>query len=1023
MKQPFRLYHTFCINVTVLVVALWFIGGSIDTKGQPFSVKRGGITFRVDNNPVLSKLHQLNLLFSQYDQKFSMAMTSWVFPLSPDYVDTLISYSLKGYEVMDNSPTHRTQYFNLLNPADTALFIGKPGVHHVTPARVCLAYSAVDTSQAHNEGLVDVFGNMVVSQNPGEFGDLAGNPYFFALYLNTINRVCLWYNRSAFNPNDPDTVFIQSLWEEPVNFEQNYYNLRYHKLTQVNVLMQPEAIRLLGQRSLNLFDQYSIPRPTIWIHPSGQMPMLDGYQIKGVLGDYLAYNAGSNFVNESYLCYNEYNPYGIRQFGMQNDLISISNHTLEWNKSRIASAVAKHYMSVDVTTLEGTLGGWNSYLLRLDSLLNWCGENNIPIGTYSQWKAWLYDSIPNRVVDIFPALNVDIDQNDYPDGFDLESSITSQYDTTDGVPVSGGCSFSLMEEGIFCQVTQLAGLEKGDNFFTIWVKNVGPDSSAIRATFTFPETGNVQELEFISDTSSWIQGTGIITVPGSATIMNVSVIRTDTMPDTLKISGLGFRSAGFLTHSAYPHQYVVQNEQFDPINLYNLVIDTIYDPSTITWSVKNADTMTFRDLTSENMLPLKPHSFWIGSDTAWLMAMSPDGLRDSCRLSFTSFPMVGACPGLPLTITLLDTLENDFIQWTSVPFDSTLSNPNIYNPNANPDTTTLYRVTAINPQGPIFYDSLLVVRFPVPKPYLPPDTTICSGDSITLTASGGTHYYWNTGDTTASIRVAPEITTLYSVFVTNDFGCSDMASTQIFVRPAPVVMISDELLPAYCVYDNPTNVSGIPEGGTFAGPGMVGDRFYPDSANLGLNEITYFYSDSYGCSNSDTARVHVYPKPYIQPQSTDTVCADKSIILHAGPGNSSYLWSNGVTDSLVVVDTTGIGLGNYMIWVYVTKDGCVSLDTALINFIRCNIGIEDYSATTTYRIYPNPAGESVTIEDITIGDKEFSIEILTLRGEILIESIKNRTKTELNLNGIPAGLYLLQISGETGVYYFRLVHH
>ncbi|MBE0648123.1 MAG: T9SS type A sorting domain-containing protein [Bacteroidales bacterium] len=1021
MKQLYRTYSPASVLAAILLAGVLFVGSASETSAQPFSVKQGGITFRVENNPVLSKLHQLDSIFSRHDQKFNMAITSWIFPLAPAYVDTLISYSMKGYEVMDHTPTHQTQYFNILNPADTALFIGKPGVHHVTATRVCLAYSAVDTSQSHNEGLVDLFGNMVISHNPGEFGNLTGNPYFFALYLNTINRVCLWYDRMAVNPNDPDTVFIRSLWEEPLSFPTTY-NLQYHKLTQVNVLMQPEAIRLLGQRSLDLFDQNNIPRPTSWIHPSGQMPMLDGYQIKGTLGDSLDYTAGSNYINESYLCYNEYNPYQIRQFGMQHNLISIANHTLEWNKKRIANAIAKHYLSVDVTTLEGVLGGWNSYLLRLDSLLGWCGEHDIPVGTYSQWKRWLYDSIPIRVIDIFPELNVDIDENNYPDGFDQDSSIMGQYITTDGVPESGGCSFVLTEAGTFCQITQLAGLEKGDNIVTLYVKNVGPDSSLVKATFTFPETGNVQELEFVADTSIWTMKTGMVTVPVSASIMNVSILRTDTMPDTLKISGIGFRSAGFLNRSAYPHQVVARNEQFERINLYSLVIDTIYNPTTISWWVKGADTMTFRDLTSENMLPLKPRSFWIGSDTAWLMAMSQDGLKDSCRLSFTSTPMIGACPGLPLTITLLDTLENDFIQWTTFPFDSTISNPNIYNPSANPSVSTLYKVTAINPQGPIYYDSLFVVRFPVPHPYLPPDTNICKGDSLTLTASGGVYYLWNTGDTTASIRVGPQITTLYSVIAVNEKGCSDTASTVISVIPSPEVRIWG-LWPAYCEYDGSSTVFMEPTGGMLYGTGLVGDLFYPDIANLGLNTITYYYADSTGCSNSDTITVHVYPKPSILPQPQDTiVCADKSITLLAGSGNSSYLWSNGVASSVVVLDTTGIGLGDYMIWVYVTKNGCVNIDTAFITFIRCNIGIDDLSVEQTYRIYPNPARESVTIESLLVFDPEFSLEIFDLRGETLIRELNNSFRKEVALDGISPGIYLLQIRNKTGTYYFRLVH-
>ncbi|MFC2102443.1 T9SS type A sorting domain-containing protein [Bacteroidota bacterium] len=1021
MKDKFRTYYPSVSGILSILILSMLFAVINTTTAQSFLYKKGGVAFRIENNPVLSKLHQLDSLFSTHNQKFSLAISSWLFPLAPAYVDSLISYTSKGYEVMDNTPTYRTQYFNLINPADTSLFIGKPGVDHVTAERVCLAYSAVDTSQSHNEGLIDVFGNMVISHNPGEFGNLTGNPYFFALLIGSVNEVCLWYNRSAINPSDPDTLFIQSLWEEPVDFG-TLYNLNYHKLTRVNVLMKPEAIRLLGQRSLDLFDQYNIPRPLTWIHPSGQMPMLDGFQVKTTMADYLNFEVGSNYINESYLCYNEYNPYGIKQFGMQNDLISVANHTLAWNKERIANLVAKHYMAVDVSSLEGTMGGWNNYLIRLDSILGWCVQNDIPIGTYTQWKSWLYDSIPIRVVDIFPALNTDIDQNGFPDGYDQGGSITGIYDTTDGVAGSGGRSFMALQEGTVCQITQLAGLEKGDNFFTISLKNIGTDSSMVRATFIFPETGDVQEFEFIADTSIWIQESGIITVPASASILNILIERTDTLYDTLKISGLGFRSSGFLNRSAFPHQEVVQNHQFGPINLYQLVIDTIYNPETITWWVKGADTMNFRDLTSEYMLPLKPNSFWIGSDSAWLMAMSPDSIIDSCWMSFTSHPMEVTCPGLPITIELLDTLENDFIQWTSVPFDSTLSDPTIYNPTVNPSVTTLYKVKAINPQGPIKKDSLLVVMFPIPQLVLTPDTAICLGDSITLTATGGANYLWSTGDTTDSIHIGPRSTRTYDVTAFSSEGCYDTGSVVVTVNPVPNVSLYG-LWPAYCAYDNPASVYGVPEGGLFSGTGIFEMMFYPDSATIGANVITYFYSDSIGCANSDTTTVYVYAKPAILQLPTDTlVCADEFITLHAGGGNTSYLWSNGVTDSVAILDTNGVGLGNYMLWVYVTNNGCVNIDTALVNFIDCHPGIEEVSPGQAYRIYPNPAAEYVTIEDLTQNNEEFSVELLDLRGERLIFSSKHLYKTELMLNGISPGVYLLQISGKNGLYHFRLVH-
>ncbi len=41
------------------------------------------------------------------------------------------------------------------------------------------------------------------------------------------------------------------------------------------------------------------------------------------------------------------------------------------------------------------------------------------------------------------------------------------------------------------------------------------------------------------------------------------------------------------------------------------------------------------------------------------------------------------------------------------------------------------------------------------------DEEICLGESVTLTATGGATYFWNTGATTQSITVSPNETTTY----------------------------------------------------------------------------------------------------------------------------------------------------------------------------------------------------------------------------------------------------------------------
>jgi gliding motility-associated-like protein len=51
-----------------------------------------------------------------------------------------------------------------------------------------------------------------------------------------------------------------------------------------------------------------------------------------------------------------------------------------------------------------------------------------------------------------------------------------------------------------------------------------------------------------------------------------------------------------------------------------------------------------------------------------------------------------------------------------------------------------------------------------------PDQMICKGESASLWASGGESYLWNTGETNATISVTPEITTVYSVTITDAVG-------------------------------------------------------------------------------------------------------------------------------------------------------------------------------------------------------------------------------------------------------------
>jgi gliding motility-associated-like protein len=84
--------------------------------------------------------------------------------------------------------------------------------------------------------------------------------------------------------------------------------------------------------------------------------------------------------------------------------------------------------------------------------------------------------------------------------------------------------------------------------------------------------------------------------------------------------------------------------------------------------------------------------------------------------------------------------------------------------------TTTYSVLITN--GVCVKDTSVTVTVnPLPFAGISGTSQICKGDSVILTASGGGTYVWNTGQSSASITVTPTSTFVYTVAVTNSFGC------------------------------------------------------------------------------------------------------------------------------------------------------------------------------------------------------------------------------------------------------------
>ncbi len=214
----------------------------------------------------------------------------------------------------------------------------------------------------------------------------------------------------------------------------------------------------------------------------------------------------------------------------------------------------------------------------------------------------------------------------------------------------------------------------------------------------------------------------------------------------------------------------------------------------------------------------------------------------------------------------------------------------------NPSITTTYTVTVTDLNGCSETSSIQVIVNALPTIIISGDTEICIGDNTTLTASGGSVYIWNTGDTTASINVAPSINTNYSVTVTNINGCNDSANVTVIVNPLPIVTITGD--PEIC---KGQTTSLTASGGTIYN---WSNGASTPNIDVNLDETTTYtvvVTDGNGCVNTGTVTVTVNPLPVVTISGDTEICVGESTTLTAS-GGSNYTWSNGATTTSITVN-------------------------------------------------------------------------------------------------------------------------
>lgn len=209
----------------------------------------------------------------------------------------------------------------------------------------------------------------------------------------------------------------------------------------------------------------------------------------------------------------------------------------------------------------------------------------------------------------------------------------------------------------------------------------------------------------------------------------------------------------------------------------------------------------------------------------------------------------------------------------------------------------------VNLNGCISSDSILIAMAPLPAVSITGDTSLCQGESTTLTVSvnGGLPPYqivWDNGSTNNSISLTPPATQQVAVLVIDQNTCSVLKNVQVLVHPYPVVNLGNDTVvcsapPFLLNAGNPGAMYQWIDGSAAQTFGAFGDGIYWVDVNQN------------GCVTRDSINIRFDSIPERALPDVAVVCGNHPAIVDAGNPNSTYYWSNGDTSRIASISDPG----------------------------------------------------------------------------------------------------------------------
>ena len=248
-----------------------------------------------------------------------------------------------------------------------------------------------------------------------------------------------------------------------------------------------------------------------------------------------------------------------------------------------------------------------------------------------------------------------------------------------------------------------------------------------------------------------------------------------------------------------------------------------------------------------------------------------------------------------------------------------------------PASTQNYTVTGTDANGCISTGTSSITVSPIPTVTVN-NPSICSSNTVTLTAGGASTYSWSTSETTSTISVSPVNTTSYTVTGTTA-SCTNTAVSTVSVIGTPTLTVNSAVI---CIGQQIGNLTANSNASSFLWSPAIGLSTTTGNSVTAtpITTQTYTIIGSAGtCTVSTTATVTVNSLPTITATSS-TICLGQqtATLTASGAGTGTYNWDPPTGLSTIsgsVVIGTPTSTQSYII-IGTDVNGCYNTGTANI---------------------------------------------------------------------------------------------